>query len=83
MAAELSQIETIKASVEAGLGVAILSRTTLAKELALGTLVALPLAGVPIRRQLAAVTVTGATALPAARELVTLVAAGSPSTQER
>jgi LysR family transcriptional regulator, transcriptional activator of the cysJI operon len=73
VAAELSQIETTKASVEAGLGVAILSRSTLAKELALGTLAALPLAGVPMRRQLAAVTVTGATALPAARELIGLV----------
>lgn len=75
VAAELSQIEMIKGSVEAGLGVAILSRSTLAKELALGTLTALPLAGVPIRRQLAAVTVKGATTLPAAHELIELVAA--------
>jgi len=74
VAAELSQIELIKGSVEAGLGVAILSRSTLAKELTLGTLEALPLAGTPIRRQLAAVTVTGATTLPAAQELIALVA---------
>jgi LysR family transcriptional regulator, transcriptional activator of the cysJI operon len=74
VSAELSQIETIKASVEAGLGVAILSRSSLGKELALGTLIALPLAGVPIRRRLAAVTLTGATTLPAARELIALVA---------
>jgi DNA-binding transcriptional LysR family regulator len=73
VAAELSHIEAIKAAVEAGLGVAILSRSTLRKELALGTLVARPLAGVPIRRRLSAVTVTGATALPAARELIALV----------
>jgi DNA-binding transcriptional LysR family regulator len=65
--------------VESGLGVAILSRSTLAKELALGTLAALPLAGVPIRRQLAAVTVTGATTLPAAQELIALVASGAPA----
>jgi LysR family transcriptional regulator, transcriptional activator of the cysJI operon len=73
IAAELSQIEAIKASVEAGLGVAILSRSTLGKELALGTLIARPPAGAPIRRRLSAATVTGATALPAARELIALV----------
>jgi DNA-binding transcriptional LysR family regulator len=79
VAAELSQIQMIKAAVEAGLGVAILSRGTLEKELALGTLEAFPLAGVPIRRQLAAVTVTGATTLPAAQELIALVASASPA----
>jgi DNA-binding transcriptional LysR family regulator len=79
VAAELSQIETIKASVEAGLGVAILSRSTLRKELALGTLVARALAGVPMRRRLVAVTVTGATALPAALELVSLAEALGPA----
>lgn len=73
VAAELSEIEAIKASVEAGLGVSILSRATLAKELALGTLVARPVAGLSIRRRMAAVTVTGAIELPAARELTALL----------
>ena len=74
VAAELSEIEAIKATVEAGLGVAILSRATLAKELQLNTLIARPLAGAPTRRQVSAVTVSGATELPAVRELIELVA---------
>ena len=73
VAAELSEIEAIKATVEAGLGVAILSRATLAKELELNTLVARPLAGAPVRRQVSAVTVSGAIQLPAVRELIELV----------
>jgi DNA-binding transcriptional LysR family regulator len=74
IAAELSEIEAIKACAEAGMGVAILSRSTLSKELALGTLVARRLAGMPIMRSFSAVSATGATELPAARELITLVA---------
>ncbi|HEY4827458.1 MAG TPA: LysR family transcriptional regulator [Solirubrobacteraceae bacterium] len=74
VAAELTGIEAIKGAVEAGLGVTILSRLTLAKELALGTLVSRPLAGVPIRRTMFAVTVTGGVELPAARELTSLLA---------
>lgn len=74
VAAELSEIEAIKASVEAGLGLSILSRATLAKELALGSLVTRPVAGLAIRRKVAAVTVTGAIGLPAARELIALLA---------
>jgi LysR family transcriptional regulator, transcriptional activator of the cysJI operon len=81
VAAELSEIEAIKASVEAGLGVSILSRATLAKELALGTLVARPVAGLSIRRRMAAVTLTGAIALPAARELIARLAARDASAQ--
>lgn len=72
--AELTGIEAIKAAVEAGLGVTILSRTTLAKELALGTLVSRPLAGTPIRRTMFAVTNAGGVELPAARELTGLLA---------
>jgi len=74
--AEFTEIEAIKASVEAGLGIAILSRATLAKELALGTLVARPLAGTSIRRRVSAVTVVGASELPAARELISLTRSG-------
>lgn len=72
--AELTGIEAIKAAVEAGLGVSILSGMTLAKELTLGTLVARPLAGIDIRRRISAVTLAGSTELPAARELTSLIA---------
>lgn len=76
IAAELTGIEAIKAAVEAGLGVSILSRATLAKELALGTLVARPIAGVPMRRRISAVGVIGASELPAARQLTGMLADG-------
>ncbi|MGN6168783.1 MAG: LysR substrate-binding domain-containing protein [Solirubrobacteraceae bacterium] len=74
IAAELTGIEAIKAGVEAGLGVSILSRTTLAKELALGTLVARPLAGMVIRRTIFSATSAGGVELPAARHLTSLLA---------
>ncbi len=73
VAAELTGIEAIKGAVEAGLGVSILSRASLSRELALGTLVARPLGGAPIHRPIAAATVAGATRLPAAVELTRLV----------
>jgi LysR family transcriptional regulator, transcriptional activator of the cysJI operon len=71
--AELTGIEAIKAAVEAGLGVTIVSRATLAKELALGTLVSRPLAETPIRRSMFAATIAGGVELPAARELTHLL----------
>lgn len=77
--AELTGIEAIKAAVETGLGISILSSATLAKELALGTLVARRLEGAPIRRTIFAVTPTGATELPAARELTASLAADPSS----
>ena len=40
---ELGSPEAIKGAVEAGLGISILSRTTVVKELRLGTLVSVPL----------------------------------------
>jgi LysR family transcriptional regulator, transcriptional activator of the cysJI operon len=73
--AELTGIEAIKAAVEAGLGVSILSSATLGKELALGTLVVRRLEGMPIRRSIFAATLAGGTELPAARELTALLAA--------
>jgi DNA-binding transcriptional LysR family regulator len=73
--AVLTGIEAIKAAVEAGLGVTIVSRATLAKELALGTLVSRPLAETPIRRSMFAVTISGGVELPAARELTHLLTA--------
>jgi DNA-binding transcriptional LysR family regulator len=78
IAAELTGIEAIKAAVEAGLGVSILSNATLAKERALGTLIARPPAGARIRRSIFAAAPIGAIELPAARELTALLAtAGS------
>lgn len=81
--AELAGIEAIKGAVEAGLGVAILSRLTLRKELALGTLVARPLAGVPMRRTIFAMALAGGTELPAARRLTELLAASARSGRDR
>lgn len=75
IAAELTGIEAIKAAVEAGLGISILSSATLAKELTLGTLVARPLAGIPIRRSIFVAAPVGGVELPAARELTALLAA--------
>ena len=75
VAAELTGIEAIKSAVEAGLGISILSSATLAKELALGTLIARRLAGATIRRSIFAVTPAGGTELPAARELTALLSA--------
>lgn len=46
---ELGSPEAIKGAVEAGIGITILSKATLAKELKLGTLVAIPLA-TPLER---------------------------------
>jgi len=43
-AVELGSTEAIKGAVQAGLGISIVSRTTIANEIALGTLVARPLA---------------------------------------
>ncbi|MHB1571836.1 MAG: LysR family transcriptional regulator [Solirubrobacteraceae bacterium] len=75
IAAELTGIEAIKGAVEAGLGVSILSRATLGRELALGTMIARPLAGTPIRRRFAVAALAGASRLPASVELNELIVA--------
>ncbi len=51
---ELGSREAVKGAVAAGLGVAVVSSTTVAKEVKLGELVAIPLAP-PLRRQLSLV----------------------------
>jgi DNA-binding transcriptional LysR family regulator len=76
--AELSSIEPIKAAVEAGLGVAIVSALSIRRELQQETLVARPLRGVSMRRQLSAAFATGQPVLPAARELVRLLREHGP-----
>lgn len=71
--AELSGIDAIKAAVEAGLGLAIVSALTVRRELALGTLVARPVRGVAMRRRFSAAFASGRPVLPTARELVRIV----------
>lgn len=79
VAAELTGIEAIKIAVESGLGVAIISRATISKELALGALLARPLAGVPMRRSISVVTASSVATLPAAKELTSLLLGMHPS----
>lgn len=70
---ELAGIEPLKAVVEAGLGVSIVSTLTVRRELALGTLIARPLQAATMRRTLSAATVTGTERTPAARAFVGLL----------
>lgn len=53
---EFGSTQVIKESVEAGLGITILSKWVIRKELLLGTLCEIPLAPPPIRRQFSIVT---------------------------
>ncbi len=53
---ELGSTQMIKEAVEAGLGIALLSRWAIRKELALDTLRELPVVGLPITRQLSMLT---------------------------
>ncbi len=76
--AEMTGIEAIKIAVEAGLGIAIVSRASVVKELALGSLIARPVAGVPLRRVISAALAASAAVLPAARELTALVVESHP-----
>ncbi len=57
-ALELGSTQMIKEAVEAGLGCALLSRWAIRKELALDALRELPVAGLPITRQLSMLTLT-------------------------
>jgi DNA-binding transcriptional LysR family regulator len=56
---EMDSTEAIKSAVEAGLGIAFVSRWAIAKELELGTLKVGQVSGVKIARQFALVTRTG------------------------
>lgn len=53
---EFGSTQMIKESVEAGLGIALLSRWAIRKEIALGTLREVPLAGPPVGRRFSLVT---------------------------
>jgi DNA-binding transcriptional LysR family regulator len=81
--AELSGIEPIKAAVEAGLGVAIVSALSIRRELQQQTLIARPIGGVCMRRQLSAAFAAGQPVLPAARELVRLLRESGPKSLDR
>ena len=70
--AELLGIEPINATVEAGLGVAIVSALSIRHELAHGTLIARPVRGVAMGRQHTAACARGQPVLPAPGELVRL-----------
>lgn len=67
---DLDNIETIKRSVEAGLGVSILPQQALANEVRAGTLVTRPLSEGPLRRPIAAIQRRGRELSPAAQALL-------------
>ncbi len=66
---EQNGTEGIKAAVEAGLGISVISRTAVRKELRLGTLIARRIEDVPMVRDLSEVVLAGAAVSPAAAAL--------------
>ena len=72
---ELDNIETIKRSVEAGLGLSILPEQALANEVRAGTLLTRPLHEGPLRRPIAAIQRRGRELSPAAQALLDSFAA--------
>lgn len=66
---EMGSNETIKQSVMAGLGIALISAHTIASELEMGRLVLLDVVGLPIRRQWFVISRSDRALLPAAAEL--------------
>jgi len=72
---ELDNIETIKRSVEAGLGLSILPQQALANEVRAGTLLTRPLEEGPLRRPIAAIQRRGRELSPAAQALLDSFAA--------
>jgi DNA-binding transcriptional LysR family regulator len=75
-AAELSSTTAIKAAVAAGAGPAVLSRLAVAAELSAGTLCAVPVTGVDLRRTLMAVWAEGRRLVGLALDLYTIAARG-------
>lgn len=71
----LGSTEAVKNAVAAGLGIAIVSRLTVGRELASGVLVALELADLEIRRELHLVELRGVTRSPVASRFVELLGA--------
>lgn len=75
--AELSGIDAIKASVAAGLGVSIVSRSALTGAEGAGGLAGLRIEGLRLTRELAAATLRTTPLLPAVRRLLDLLAVDS------
>jgi DNA-binding transcriptional LysR family regulator len=73
VAMELDNIETIKRAVEIGAGVSLLPEVTVRREVAAGTLAAVPLAGEPLLRPLGIIHRRGKPLGAAARRLVQLL----------
>lgn len=73
IAMEIGHTEAIKQAVAAGLGVSILSRLTVERELALGTLRQIPIAAEPIERQFSLVRRRDARPSGAARAFLRLL----------
>ncbi|MNS35686.1 HTH-type transcriptional activator CmpR [compost metagenome] len=76
---ELQSIEAIKASVEAGLGYAALGERTVARELSEGRLVALPITGPGLKRQLGLTYRASAPLSPAVAAFLAHLRAGLPA----
>jgi DNA-binding transcriptional LysR family regulator len=76
--AELSSTTAIKAAVAAGAGPAVLSSLAVAADLAAGTLCAVPVSGLDLRRTLRAVWPAGRRLAGPARDLLAIAARSGP-----
>ena len=74
VAMQLASTEAIKQAVAAGLGLAIVSRSAIADQLALGRIAVIPLRGVPLHRALTELRVVGRVPTAAARAFRSLLA---------
>jgi DNA-binding transcriptional LysR family regulator len=77
-AMELGSTEALKQAVLADVGIAWVPRLTVLRELAAGTLVAVPVPGVDLRRPLSVVAPRGAALAPVADELLRLLHVANP-----
>jgi DNA-binding transcriptional LysR family regulator len=77
-AMELGSTEALKQAVLADVGVAWVPRLTVLRELAAGTLVAVPVPGVDLRRPLSIIAPRGAPLTPVADELLRLLHLANP-----
>ncbi|HEY1685369.1 MAG TPA: LysR family transcriptional regulator [Tepidisphaeraceae bacterium] len=78
VAMTLGNLEAIKRAVQAGIGVAIVSRLSITQELAAGTLIELPLTDLQIRRPLHRLELRGKVRSPAAEALVSMLSEDAP-----
>src|SRR5690606_15644785 len=73
---EFDNVETIKRSVEAGLGVSILPENSMKNEVKLRTLVAIPPSEGPLTRSVGIIVRRGRELSPTARAFIKLLSAG-------